>query len=1148
MVGNLIKMSFALLALAGGGRLLAQSNSQVILSRLDSTYRVQQQDAERRIAKFLKNHGGARMASRSDGSVIALVDVSPSGVPIYIKADNLGVATSLGVNEMRTGGSLGLNLEGMGIQVGIWDEGKVRNDHVEYAGRVTQIDNASTFSTHASHVLGTIMASGINANAKGMAPKSTAIAYDFFNDVSEMISKATPDQTSIILSNHSYGTLAGWDFDGSAWSWHGDPAISSTVDWKFGFYNSASNLYDDIAFNAPYYLIVKSAGNDNTDTGDGSRPPDCNPFDCIPTNGVAKNILTVGAARKLTGPYTGPADVVITTFSSLGPTDDGRIKPDIVAPGQGVFSASASSTSSYTTLSGTSMSSPAATGALVLLQELHKNLNGGHLMKASTLKALVIHSAREAGPSPGPDFKFGWGLLNAEGAAKILMDKDDQNIFVRELSLNNNGVFELELNPKENTKITATLVWADPAGTVQAPSLNPTTKMLKNDLDLRLVDDGGTTQFPWILNAASPALAATKGNNVVDNVEKLEFGSPEPRVYKLRVSHKGTLVNGKQDFSLIVTYSSIVDPRVSYYWIGNSGDWDNGANWSLASNGAPANAAPTAADRVVFDENSFSANNQTVNLTQDQQCYSIRWFANENITLSFNNHQLTVGEGVNLLSNNISTMTSGSILFSGMATTAAMVNLANNNLKDLSLKFSGPGSSWSLSGDFTVHGIELIEGSVILSDNSIKLNELTSSGSLSKQLTLDSMTLSGNTSLLADFANLSLEGSGSSIKVPALSDYDLNLGNNFFDGTINLMGGQLTVDGSGIIDGVTGSGTLIVMGNNTWNKFSLNAGSVLKMAALSQQTMADEFAVQALANNRVVIETIGAGNATMNFEKHRKICTDHIDVVNVSISGNSIVNAGPNSTLTNAPNWLKDSCDNILFPDFEIGFNCEGAAVFFTDKSSGPITGRLWNFGDSGAAQNESSLANPIHLFESKGTYVVSLELSGGAKKESYSQTIELKSSKLPANKVELSNGRLISFLPADKYQWVLNGELLNDTNLRSIDFSHGFGLYAVLTFDSVCNRQSETFLVTRTDTNENKTPGGVLIHPNPARGELFVENRNGGVRNVGITNNLGQLKYVTSEQIEGGWRLDISNLPAGIYVLQVQTETNHFFYRLVIQ
>lgn len=119
-----------------------------------------------------------------------------------------------------------------------------------------------------------------------------------------MAGRAAPGQSSLLLSNHSYGTVSGWSKDGGTWTWFGDPAISTTKDWKFGFYNSTSAFYDGIAYNAPYYLIVKSAGNDNADVGDGSRPPDCDPYDCIPTNGVAKNILTVGAVKKLFAPYS----------------------------------------------------------------------------------------------------------------------------------------------------------------------------------------------------------------------------------------------------------------------------------------------------------------------------------------------------------------------------------------------------------------------------------------------------------------------------------------------------------------------------------------------------------------------------------------------------------------------------------------------------------------------------------------------------------------------------------------------------------------------------------------------------------------------------------------------------------------------------
>lgn len=1123
----------------------AQSNRLRGLEAVDSAYQHHQAEAEKRIARFLQRSGSGRVLTQGNGSKIFLIDVSPSGIPIYIKSDNAEVATSLNVDELRSTGSLGLNLEGTGIQLGIWDEGRVRNNHVEFGGRVTQIDNPSpSFNFHATHVMGTMLAAGINANAEGMAPKATAIAFDFNGDVSEMSNQAKPDQTSIVLSNHSYGTLSGWDNGTGNWVWHGDPSISNTIDWKFGFYNSTTRFYDDIAFNAPYYLIVKSAGNDNSDVGDGSRPADCNPFDCIPTNGVAKNILTVGAVKKLSGPYTGPSDVEITSFSSFGPSDDGRIKPDIVAPGQAVFSTSEATTTSYATASGTSMSSPATTGTLALLQELYKNLNGGNLMKAATLKALAIHTAREAGTSPGPDFKFGWGLLDAKAAAETIINRDDQNIFIQELSLSNGNVFEMNLTPKENEKITATLVWTDPAGPVLTPSLNPTTKTLVNNLNLSLIDDGGTTQFPWKLNAANPAVAATKGINKVDNVEKLEFDLPEPRDYKLRVDHSGTLVNGSQDFSLILTYSSVIDPRTKYYWIGNTGNWNDGAKWSLSSGGVPANAVPGSEDNVIFDENSFSSDNQTLSLTQDQQGYSIRWFANESVQWSLNGHHLEVGAGVNLLTDNITTTSAGSLTLLGLGEGENPVSLGGNDLNDLTVEFSGP-ASWLLTGDVSLSGISLAEGSLKINGSSISLSNIGFTGVASKSMTVENATITGSGTVMIDWSGVELEVVNSTLRCPAASTFSVDLGSNMFEGIIELDGGQLNVTGSGEIAKVMGMGTLVTQSDLIWDDILLEAGSTLTIQEGSQQTVNGTFDLAGTAGSKVLVECSGPGLATLNFELNQKICLDHLTINNVEVTGESTVSAGLNSTVTNSPGWIADDCSNILFADFEVAFNCENASVYFTDKSSGPISSRTWNFGDDASQVNESQEANPIHFFEGPGQYDVTLTVSNGTSNDSYQKTIELLPSVLAENRIEFNNGKLISFQPAEGYQWVLDGKILDGVDTRSIDFSNGFGEYSVLTFDELCNRRSEPFLVT--GLNGDFADSGLYLYPNPATTQLSILFGK-PVTGIKITDQLGRSLFPAWTKTSDGAEIDISEFPGGIYILHVQSESRIIYRRVVFR
>src|SRR5690606_3289267 len=89
------------------------------------------------------------------------------------------------------------------------------------------------------------------------------------------------------------------------------------------------------------------------------------------------------------------------------------------AKGVNTFSSVASSNFAYGTMSGTSMASPSVAGGAILLQQHYNDLNQ-EFMLASTLKGLIIHTADEAGTAPGPDYRFGWGLMNTERAAEVI--------------------------------------------------------------------------------------------------------------------------------------------------------------------------------------------------------------------------------------------------------------------------------------------------------------------------------------------------------------------------------------------------------------------------------------------------------------------------------------------------------------------------------------------------------------------------------------------------------------------------------------------------------------------------------------------------------------------------------------------------------
>jgi len=276
-------------------------------------------------------------------------------------------------------------------------------------------------------------------------------------------------------------------------------------------------------------------------------------YDIIPTYGVAKNILTVGSVYPIPSGYTQPSDVVLGEFSSWGPTDDGRIKPDVVTDGINVLSSVATADNAYGIFSGTSMSTPAASGSSYLLQEYYAKLHGGTFMRAATLKGIIIHTADEAGPSAGPDYQYGWGLINMERAASVITSNNSDQL-INENVLANGASLTLPVVASGKGSLVATISWTDPKGPVDESNIvNNPAKKLVNDLDLR-VTSGATTFTPWILDRKHPGNAATNGDDTLNNVEKIVINNAIPgQTYTIKVTHKGTLDRGQQAYSLLVS-------------------------------------------------------------------------------------------------------------------------------------------------------------------------------------------------------------------------------------------------------------------------------------------------------------------------------------------------------------------------------------------------------------------------------------------------------------------------------------------------------------------------------------------------------------------------------------------------------------------
>ncbi len=464
--------------------------------------------------------------------------------PIYRSTLNTNAAISTGANLVAVAP---YTLNGTGVKIGVWDGGPVRSTHQEFTGRVTKKDSTDTGDDHATHVAGTIGASGVQAAAKGMSPKILIDSYEWNNDYAEMAAAGTVsagDTTGLPLSNHSYGLGA--------------------VTADMGRYETEARSLDAVAASLPYYLPFWAAGNEQEELiAKGG-------YQSITFNGLAKNIMTIGAVNDaVASGVRSPAAGLIASFSSLGPCDDGRIKPDAVANGVNVYSPVAPSNPAYdATYSGTSMATPNALGSSALLVQLYAREFSGQRIRASTLKALLIHTADDIGTT-GPDYKYGWGLINVKAASDLILAHKASLIApkmiegtITNASKTNTHTFTWD----GASPIRATVCWTDPAGTAQTGA-DSRTANLKHNLDAKITAPNDSTLYqPYVMpfvgswTTAAMASAATTGKNNVDNVEQVYVAAPsQAGTYTVTVSLDGTLTTANQTYSLILTGGTSVE-------------------------------------------------------------------------------------------------------------------------------------------------------------------------------------------------------------------------------------------------------------------------------------------------------------------------------------------------------------------------------------------------------------------------------------------------------------------------------------------------------------------------------------------------------------------------------------------------------------
>jgi subtilisin family serine protease len=364
-----------------------------------------------------------------------------------------------------------------------------------------------------------------------MATKANLLAFDNVSDVTEALLQARDND--LLFSNHSYGVPVG-NLDGN--------------EWYMGAYSSPARTWDAVIKLNPYYLMVVSAGNDGNavyDGGLGSR------LDKLTGNKNSKNNLVVANASDVELDDEGElVSATINSGSSQGPTDDGRIKPDITGLGTQILSTSNASTSAYGVATGTSMSAPNVTGSAALLQELYSRLNNKYML-ASTLKGLICVTADDFGLE-GPDPIGGWGVMNSKKAAETIIDNEDLTM-IFEHTLSNNSTYTFNITKDQFQELEVGVVWTDVRGNALENDINNPTPALINDIDLKIIGSDDTEYFPWKLDLENLTSPAIKGNNTVDTVEIINIANSSSETYTVEISHKGILDDESQIVSIIVT-------------------------------------------------------------------------------------------------------------------------------------------------------------------------------------------------------------------------------------------------------------------------------------------------------------------------------------------------------------------------------------------------------------------------------------------------------------------------------------------------------------------------------------------------------------------------------------------------------------------
>ncbi|GHC44759.1 S8/S53 family peptidase [Ulvibacter litoralis] len=407
-----------------------------------------------------------------------------------IKDDTRGRSLHRSSN-LDTQTTAGRNYTGEGIGVLVRDDGRV-GPHIDFEGRLTNLTGV-TGQSHGDGVAGIMSGAGnLNPDNRGMAAGATTYAVNYIASFLDSLTLGLINDGDVQITNSSYSNGCN----------DGYTTVTQTVDTQT----------KDI----PTLLHVFSAGNSNGSNcgyGAGSQWGNI-------TGGHKQGKNVIATANVF-------FDGSLVTSSSRGPAHDGRIKPDISANGQNQISTNENNT--YQTFGGTSGAAPGIAGVSAQLYQAYGELNGGDFPQSALIKATLMNTANEAG-NIGPDYKFGYGIVNGLRAAQLI---EDGRYLSDDISQGEANTHTINV-PAGTTQVRFMTYWSD---TPAAPSANPA---LVNDLDMVVTDPASGAHLPYILdptpNATTLDLPATNGVDRLNNVEQVVINNPAAGAYDVDIS------------------------------------------------------------------------------------------------------------------------------------------------------------------------------------------------------------------------------------------------------------------------------------------------------------------------------------------------------------------------------------------------------------------------------------------------------------------------------------------------------------------------------------------------------------------------------------------------------------------------------------